>query len=202
MNHRLRIAQLGDLESMRQIYLPYVTQTTVTFEYVPPSADEFAARFNRISAQFPWIVCEEADTVIGYAYADVCFSPRAAYQWDADLSIYLSPSSTHQGIGQWLYRSLIDLLARMGYRNVYGLITGENEISRRFHEKLGFHCAGKMTSAGFKFGRWLDVYWYEKAISAHTAPLSPPIRFDRMAPDEIEYLMTLFELIYGKGEIN
>ena len=74
----IRLAERADVPAMLEIYAPYVRETTVTFEYATPSAEEFAGRFDRISARYPWLVWEASGRILGYAYADAAFS-RAAY---------------------------------------------------------------------------------------------------------------------------
>ena len=94
-------------------------KTAYTFEYAVPTEAEFAARFERIHRFFPWLVWEENGRVTGYAYADRAFE-RAAYQWCADLSIYLSPDAQGKGVGRRLYGILEDFLRLQGYCVAYG----------------------------------------------------------------------------------
>ena len=88
-----RLASPSDLPAMLAIYRPYVERDTASFEYETPSPEEFAARFGRIAADFPWYVAEESGVVVGYAYASRAFE-RAAYRWDADLSVYIAAPFT------------------------------------------------------------------------------------------------------------
>ena len=171
---QIRLAVSGDLPAMREIYRPYVEETTITFEYETPSAEEFAARFAAVTAQFPWFVAEENGQVVGYAYASRAFE-RAAYQWDADVSVYLAPAAQGRGIGKALYRALEAELTELGYCTLYALITAENSNSCAFHRAMGYrHCA-TLPASGFKHGRWLDVIWYEKSL--REKPLQPqPVR--------------------------
>lgn len=169
----IRRAAREDVARMLEIYAPYVRETTISFEYEPPTIDAFAARFERISARYPWIVWEEAGRVVGYAYADAAFS-RAAYRWDADMSIYLDPAIRGRGIGHQMYDWLEDRLRALGYVNLYAIVTGENDISRRFHERRGYRLMGVLEKSGFKRGRWHDVYWYGLRITGDDAPTEPP----------------------------
>ena len=79
-----------DLPAMLAIYSPYVLTTAYSFEYTPPTLEEFTHRFRDYTRQFPWLVWEENGTVLGYAYGSRPFE-RAAYQWNAEASIYLCP---------------------------------------------------------------------------------------------------------------
>lgn len=194
MSIRIRTAASSDAAAIREIYAPYITDTTVTFEYDLPTEEAFAERFDRIRAVYPWLVCEKDGVIVGYAYADVPFSTRSAYAWNADLSIYLSPEAQGCGIGRAIYSALMDLLVLLGYRNVYGLITGENSGSMAFHEKMGFRVAGIMQSSGCKFGRWINVIWVEKNISPYSIPDSPPLRITELEETKIKEVLDRYSI--------
>lgn len=170
----IRMAQAEDIPAILDIYAPYVLNTTATFEYTVPALAEFSARFADITKQFPWLVWEEDGKVLGYAYASAPFA-RAAYQWCAEPSIYLSPEIHGNGIGRQLYAVLEELLARQGYRVFYALITQENLASIAFHEKLGYTHTALLPQCGWKFDRWLGVVWMEKRQNFVDSPSARPI---------------------------
>lgn len=155
----IRLATRADVPAILNIYAPYISNTAITFEYDVPEISEFEARFDSITARYPWIVWEEDGKILGYAYGDKAFA-RRAYDWDADLSIYLDMNARGKGIGGKLYGCLEEMLKNLGYCTFYALITEENEPSRKFHEKRGYVCEGMLKNSGFKMGRWYDVTWY------------------------------------------
>ena len=169
----IRLAQLRDVPELLAIYAPYIQKTCITFEYEAPTIEEFTERFRRITAKYPWIVWEEDGKILGYAYADAAFS-RAAYAWDADLSIYLDMNARGRGIGGKLYDDLEGRLARMGYHTLYAIITGENAASARFHERRGYRLEGTLHQTGWKFGAWHDVFWYAKRVRPALDPGAAP----------------------------
>ena len=170
----IRMAAAADVPAMRAIYAPYIVKTAISFEFTPPTQEEFAARFARITAQFPWLVWEEDGEVLGYAYADAAFA-RRAYGFVADLSIYLREDARGRGIGAKLYGVLEELLRRQGYCRVYGLVTSENAGSRAFHAAMGYRLAAEFRDCGKKFGRWHSVAWYEKVLRTGEPPLHFPV---------------------------
>lgn len=170
MKPLIRIAGEGDLPAILGIYRRYIESTTVTFEYTTPTSEQFTHRFREITERYPWLVATVGGRVVGYAYADLPFSSRAAYAWDADLSVYLADGAQRQGIGSGLYDSLERLLTLLGYRNVYAIVSGENGSSIAFHERRGFRTVGTMLNSGFKLGRWVDIVWFEKALTQDTLP--------------------------------
>lgn len=172
----IRLADRGDVSRILAIYRPYILNTCITFETEVPSERAFLERFETITAHYPWIVWEEKGKILGYAYGDRAFA-RAAYDWDADLSIYLSEDARGMGLGGKLYGCLEALLARQGYHNLYALVTGENERSCRFHERHGYERIGVQRDSGWKHGRWHDVIWYAKRLCPAEDPGPSPRAF-------------------------
>ena len=177
----LRFARVEDAGALLDIYGQYI-DTPVTFEYTLPSQAEFARRIRTISAEYPYLVWEEDGRPVGYAYAHRQ-RERAAYQWNAELSIYLDRERVSRGIGTALYTALMELLRLQGVRTVYGVVTLPNEKSEALHRSLGFVPAGVHHATGYKNGRWHDVGWFEKRIL--TTPGDPePLRPAGQIPPE------------------
>ena len=170
-----RLVRSEDVPEILSIYATYVRDTAVTFEYEPPSLAEFQRRVADIFAEYPYVVCRSGQRVIGYAYAHRHME-RAAYQWNAELSVYLDRNFHSCGIGRRLYEILIEILRLQNVKNVYGGVTSPNEKSERLHEALGFARLGTYHNAGYKCGGWHDVSWFEKSIGEHgdePAPFAP-----------------------------
>ena len=152
-----------DAAGILAVYAPYIRETAVTFETEVPAPDAFTARVAGICADFPYLVLEVDGELAGYAYAHRQ-AERAAYAWNAELSIYLAGKWCGRGLGAPLYRLLERLLAMQGYVNLYGVITASNAGSIRLHEKLGYRQTGLHEKTGWKFGQWHDVAWLHKRV--------------------------------------
>ena len=159
----LRDATIQDIPAILDIYRPYILNTAITFEYDVPTLAQFEDRFRAITREFPWLVWEENGEILGYAYGSRAFE-RAAYGWDADLSIYLRQGCSGRGIGRALYETLEQRLAAQGSSVLYALVTSANAGSCAFHEAMGYREAVRLPACGFKFGQWYDVIWYEKRL--------------------------------------
>ena len=181
----VRLARPEDAPALLEIYAPYVTETVVSFEYQVPTVEEFSSRVKNTLARHPYLVWEEGGRVLGYAYAHP-YAARPAYQWGAELTVYLHPEACRRGIGRKLYGALFDLLRLQGVRTVYGCITAENEASVAMHTALGFGEAGRFRNAGYKQGRWLDVLWLEnfyQRIMMQKDPLALAYQAKHNCPD-------------------
>lgn len=162
-NINIRFIKENDAPEILSIYRPYIEETTITFECITPSLSDFEKRIKKISAFYPYLVCEIDNKVIGYAYAGK-IRERDAYMWDAELSIYLDKQFQNLGIGKILYKTLIEILKLQNVYNVYGVITLPNDGSVKLHKKLGFNTIGIFHNTGYKFDSWRDVIWLEKNI--------------------------------------
>lgn len=170
----LRIARREDVPRMLAIYTPYVLHSTATFEYDPPDLREFYRRFDTFTQQFPWLLWEENGEVAGYAYASPPYS-RPAYAWCAEPTVYLRPEYRGRGVGTRLYKALEAILKAQGYQVVYALVCEENEPSLRFHGKLGYEKRAFFPNCGYKFQRWLGLFWLEKRLSVVKTPNDFPV---------------------------
>lgn len=191
MARQIRMIQPADIPAAREIYAPYVAETLVSFEYQPPTLEEFTARVERTVKQYPWLVCETDGEVVGYAYAGA-LGVRKAYQWSVELSIYVRQDQRGQGIGRQLYQTLLELLAAQGYTGAYGSVTQPNPASDRLHREMGFELVGVWRDAGYKLGVWRDVGWYEKFLLPRTSNPPEPVSWRALPPEVIQE-------ICGKG---
>lgn len=148
---------------MADIYAPSVTHHVISFEIAAPDSTEMAARMAKVLTTCPWLVCESAGEVIGYAYASP-HHERAAYRWSVDVSAYVSARIHRRGVGTALYASLFEILAFQRYRNAYAGITLPNPASEGMHSRHGFMLVGVYHHVGYKFGAWHDVAWFERPI--------------------------------------
>lgn len=158
----IRPARSGDAQRIADIYNHYVLNTTVTFEEEAVGAEEMAKRIADYSARFPWLVFEEEDEVLGYAYA-APWRPRSAYRHSAEVTVYVDKDRRRGGIGSRLYGRLLAELSGTDLKALMAGIALPNEGSAGLHEKLGFRKVGHFEDIGYKFGRWIDVgYWEYK----------------------------------------
>ncbi len=163
----IRPSSADDVAAVCAIYAWNVLHGTGTFEIEPPGVAEIARRRDDVlSKGLPWLVAERDGVVLGYAYANH-FRPRPAYRFCVEDSIYLAADAQRQGIGRVLLAELLARCEAAGARQVLAVIgDSANTGSVGVHRALGFEDAGVFRSAGWKFGRWLDVVLMQKALGA------------------------------------
>lgn len=174
---RIRQATVKDAAELLAIYTPYVTETSISFETVPPTIEEFRHRIETIGSSYPYLVWEEPDGIKGYAYASR-YGVRQAFDWVAELSVYTTPALHGSGVAAALYNSILRLLRLQNIWRAYAIIAWPNPASRRFHEKLGFEVYGQFPRAGYKLGEWHDILHMELVLREGNAAPEPFIQID------------------------
>lgn len=176
----IRVAKEADSKAILEIYSPFcVPSSAVSFEVKPPSLQEMTQRVTTVLQDYPWLVYEHNNTVVGYAYADR-HRERAAYDWDVDVTIYLHESFRGQGIGKKLYKHLFDGLKTLGFFNAYAGVGLPNEASVALHKSLGFNLIGVHSSTGYKGGAWRDVAWFSLKLQPYVIEPPAPIKFSKL----------------------
>jgi phosphinothricin acetyltransferase len=159
----IRPATEGDALALADIYNHYILNSHATFDLEAHTAEQRREWLSHYSptGRHRALVAVEAETVVGFATSSP-WRPRPAYATSIETSVYLAPDVTGRGIGNALYTALFEALAGEDIHRVYAGIALPNDPSVALHERFGFHRAGLFTEQGHKFGRWVDVAWYER----------------------------------------
>lgn len=159
----VRICTPADIPALCGIYNHYIAHTAITFEELPVSVTEMQKRVEATMQLFPWLVFEENEKILGYAYASK-WKDRSAYKYTAEVTVYLHPEHCGKGIGGILYTDLIEQLANKNLHALLACIAIPNIASEKIHEQFGFRQVAHFREVGFKFGRWLDVGYWQKNL--------------------------------------
>ena len=153
----------SDIPQVVEILNHYVRNDSCTFQIDPYSVAEISEKIAEITKVYPYIVMEEDNEVISFAYASR-WREKQAYDKSAETTIYLNPQQKHRGLGKILYQELIEQLRQKNFRLLVACLTLPNPSSVRLHESLGFEKAGEFRDAGYKFNRWCDVGFWQKVL--------------------------------------
>jgi phosphinothricin acetyltransferase len=180
MSIKIRFAEPEDAADIVAVYGPYCDGSVISFELAAPTVEQMRERIDRITQQFPWLVCEIDGRVAGYVYA--CpHRERAAYRWAVDVAVYIAPKHHRRGIGQALYSVLLHILREQGYVKAYAGVTLPNPGSVGLHEAAGFRPLAVYCGVGYKFGKWLDVGWWELDLRPQSENPQEPIALRSLA---------------------
>lgn len=168
----IRPVAASDLHAIVAIYNHYVRTATVTFDEVESTLDDWAAKVERIvGAGIPFLVAASADgDVLGYALAQP-WSPKTAYRFTVENSIYLAPEAAGRGIGTRLLAAFLEGARAAGLRQVIAVIADEGaEASLVLHRRAGFAEVGHLSRTGRKFGRWIGVRFLQLELTPRAEP--------------------------------
>ena len=132
---------------------------------------------------------EKDGEILGYAYAGV-FKDRAAYDWSAEITIYLKHDAVKCGFGRILYEALEKEMKKRGFLNLYACIGYPIDEDRyltknsaQFHAHLGYKTVGEFHKCGYKFGRWLGITWLDKELKSVELPSNFPVPWRAIMQD-------------------
>lgn len=188
---RLSVATRADAADIVEIYNWYVLNHTATFQVTPSTVEEYEDWVDNTLKVAPLLLARDANgKLLGYACAHR-WHPREAYDWSVESTIYCAPDARGFGVGDLLYRALLELLEQCGYWNVYALVADPNPASEHIHEKLGFTCVGRTPHTAYKFG-WLGLStWWLALRTGNQKP--DPVRM--VTPEETAAVLKK----YGKA---
>ncbi|KAI0660879.1 GCN5-related N-acetyltransferase [Cubamyces menziesii] len=166
---KIRDATELDLPAILDIYNEQILNGTATFHTVPQLPEERAKWLQDLRAEnYPCIVAEMVDETSGstrtVGWCNLWhFKERPAYDGSAELSLYVHQDFRGKGIGERLLHSLLDETRKQGdrFHTIIASVTTENERTIKFWQKQGFELRGTLREVGRKFGRWLDVSYFQ-----------------------------------------
>lgn len=162
----IRPAEEGDLADLVALYNHYVANTAITFDIEPCTVETRRPWFDQFapSGRYRLLVLEnDGGELLGYA-SSAPLKPKRAYETSVETTIYLAPSAGGGGRGTRLYGALLEALEGEDVHRAYGVIALPNAASVRLHEKLGFRPLMVLDEVGRKFGRYVSVQWFERAV--------------------------------------
>jgi len=159
----IREVNINDAKAIVKIYNHYIKSSIATFEEEVISEEEIKNRITKVSKDYPRIVYEENGIVSGYAYA-TRWKDRNAYRFTAEIAVYVENGNEGKGIGTELLKNLIELSNKKGLNKLMAGIAIPNEASIALHERFGFEKCAHFKQSGYKFGKWIDVGYWEKIL--------------------------------------
>jgi L-amino acid N-acyltransferase len=157
---KIRKAEINDLIAINDIYNYYVASSTCTYQTNLETMEERNAWFNEHDKDYPIIVAENNEIVIGWASISR-FKKREAYKPTIESSIYVRHDRLFKGIGAILLREIIKIAKEIGYHSIIAGISDDQEVSILLHEKHGFTKVAHLKEVGYKFNKRLDVVYYQ-----------------------------------------
>jgi phosphinothricin acetyltransferase len=154
------------------IFNEAIANTTALYDYRPRTDQDMVSWFaDKAAKNYPVIGVENAARdLLGFATFGQ-FRVRPAYKYSVEHSVYVDARFRGQGVGRFLLEAIVVEVGKQDYHVMVGGIDAENAVSIRLHESLGFTHCGTVQQAGFKFGRWLDLAFYQLILRTPATPV-------------------------------
>lgn len=159
-------------DAILAIFNEAIANSTALYDYNARTADSMVGWFDaKARGNYPVIgVEDDSGSLLGFASYGP-FRAWPAYKYTVEHSVYVDARARGQGVGRALLGAIVLAAEKQDYHVMVGGIDAANAISIRLHESLGFKACGVVKQAGFKFGRWLDLAFYQLILRTPAAPV-------------------------------
>lgn len=166
----IRPATKADMPMVLEIFNDNILNSTAIYMYEAQTLENRIQWFEqKKQSGEPLFIFEVDGEVAGYAtYGS--FRTYPAYQYTVEHSVYVHKNYYKRGIASKLMYALIEHAKIAEIKTIVGCIDKENEASIKIHEKLGFTYSGTIRNAGYKFGHWLDLMFYQLDLDGPKKP--------------------------------
>ena len=157
----IRHATANDLPQILAIYNDVIINTTAVYDYEPHTLEMRRQWFNTKQEQgLPVFVAEENGNILGLSSIGP-FRAWAAYKYSVENSVYVAGEARGKGVGKLLIPPLIDAARQLQLHTIIAGIDAGNEASIKLHRHFGFEEVAHFKQVGWKFGRWLDLKFFQ-----------------------------------------
>lgn len=160
----IRDATEGDFAEITAIYNEILLNSTAIYRDESTTVEERIAWWQgRRRQSYPTLVACDEGCVVGFSsFGD--FRAAPGYRYTVEHTVHVHDLWRGRGVGSGLVKALVPRAAAVGKHVMIGGIDAENAASLRFHERLGFERVARFKEVGFKFGRYLDLIFVQRAI--------------------------------------
>lgn len=164
-------------QAILDIFNDAIATSTALYDYQPRTLEsmgpwfETKRRGHAALGPFPVLGLEDGQGRLMAFASYGTFRAFPAYKYTVEHSVYVHRDHRGQGLGRQLMQHLIAAARRNGVHALIGGIDASNAGSIALHQGLGFRHAGTLPQVGFKFGRWLDLAFYQLLLETPVQPV-------------------------------
>ncbi|QSX33216.1 N-acetyltransferase [Shewanella avicenniae] len=154
------------------IFNDAIANTTALYEYAPRDEARIAQWFaTKAEQHFPVLgMVDDQQQLLGFA----SYGPFRGYpanKYSVEHSVYVAAEHRGKGVAKALMQALIDAATAQQLHVMVGAIDATNQASIQLHQRLGFQHSGTLPQVAFKFGRWLDLAFYQLILPTPSHPI-------------------------------
>ncbi len=159
-------------DAILEIFNDAIINSTALYDYRPRAPQSMVAWFDaKRAGGFPVIGVEDGDGMLLGVGSYGTFRAWPAYKYTVEHSVYVHKNHRGRGLGRTVMRKLIEAARQNDVHAMIGGIDSTNTGSIALHEQLGFRHVGTLPQVGFKFGRWLDLSFYQLLLDTPAHPI-------------------------------
>jgi phosphinothricin acetyltransferase len=163
MDYELRPLTAEDGPAVIDIFNHYIENSFAAYPESPVPAGFFDVLM-KMTAGYPALsVKDAAGRLVGFGMLRA-HHMASSFSKTAEITYFLQPDSTRQGIGSALLAALESAAKTKGITNILASISSLNEASIQFHRRHGFDEVGRFRGVGTKRGQAFDVVWMQKML--------------------------------------
>ena len=149
-----------------------IVHSTALYDYQPRQMQNMVTWFEaKRAGHFPVIGIEDAQGTLLAFGSYGTFRAFPAFKYTVEHSVYVRKDQRGQGLGPRIMQAVIEAAKAQQVHALVGAIDASNAASIALHERLGFQRVGTLPQVGFKFGRWLDLAFYQLLLDTPTQPV-------------------------------
>jgi L-amino acid N-acyltransferase len=159
-------------DAILDIFNEAIVNSTALYDYKPRTSQSMVGWFDaKRAGGFPVIGIEDSDGTLQAFGSYGTFRAWPAYKYTVEHSVYVHKDHRGRGLGRVVMQELIAAARQNGLHAMMGGIDATNTGSIMLHERLGFKHVGTLPQVGFKFGRWLDLAFYQLLLDTPAHPI-------------------------------
>ena len=169
---QLRPCTEQQLPEILDIYNDAILYTTALYDYKIRTLDMIHAWYaDKQKGNYPVVgAFDENNILLGFSTYGK-FRVQPAYKYTVEHSVYVRSDKRGYGTGQILLNEIIKKAEEQDFHVIVGAIDASNIISIKLHEKEGFEFCGLIKQSGYKFGKWLDLAFYQLILKTPENPV-------------------------------
>jgi len=149
-----------------------IIHSTALYDYKPRQMQNMVTWFEaKRAGNFPVLGIEDAQGTLLAFGSYGAFRAFPAYKYTVEHSVYVHKDQRGKGLGPRIMQAVIEAAKAQQVHAMVGAIDASNAASIALHERLGFKHVGTLPQVGFKFGRWLDLAFYQLLLETPTNPV-------------------------------